>query len=50
MKKVLLLICLTLLCAFGPGKQLTWVAIGDSITYHNGKSRLSSVPPGRTEI
>jgi len=36
-KKTLLLICLALLCACGPGKQVTWVAIGDSITYHNGK-------------
>jgi len=37
MKKLLLLTGLVLLSAFSPRKQLTWVAIGDSITYHNGK-------------
>jgi len=37
MKKLLLLTGLILLSAFSPKKELTWVAIGDSITYHNGK-------------
>jgi lysophospholipase L1-like esterase len=36
-KSLLLLISLTLLTAFSPRKELTWVAIGDSITFHNGK-------------
>ena len=35
-KTVVLLIVVTLLTAFAPHKQLTWMAIGDSITYHNG--------------
>lgn len=38
MKKIVLyLLMLGVLCAFAPRKELTWVAIGDSITYHNGK-------------
>lgn len=37
MKKLLLLTSLVLLSAFSPKKEITWVAIGDSITYHNGK-------------
>jgi len=37
MKKLLLLTVLCSLSAFSPKKEVTWVAIGDSITYHNGK-------------
>jgi lysophospholipase L1-like esterase len=37
MKKLLLLTALVLFSAFSPKKEISWVAIGDSITYHNGK-------------
>ena len=40
-KAVVLLIVVTLLTAFAPHKQLTWMAIGDSITYHNGHAEAT---------
>jgi lysophospholipase L1-like esterase len=38
MKKSFLLIAiLAVLTSFAPHKEMTWMAIGDSITYHNGR-------------
>ncbi|MGY4535689.1 hypothetical protein ACVW0P_000083 [Mucilaginibacter sp. UYNi724] len=42
MKKHITLILLFIITtSFAPQKQLTWTAIGDSITYMNGRPELS---------
>ncbi|MBC7400198.1 MAG: SGNH/GDSL hydrolase family protein [Mucilaginibacter sp.] len=36
-KSLILIIALALFTSFAPHKELKWMAIGDSITFHNGK-------------
>jgi len=40
-KKISLFLALIMLTAFTPRKELTWMAIGDSITYLNGRPELT---------
>jgi lysophospholipase L1-like esterase len=40
-KKIFLFLAFAMLTAFTPHKELTWMAIGDSITYLNGKPELT---------
>jgi len=40
-KKISLFLALVMLTAFTPHKELTWMAIGDSITYLNGRPELT---------
>src|ERR1700761_3408617 len=40
-KSICLLLTLLILASFAPHRELTWMAIGDSITYMNGRPELS---------
>ena len=40
-KSILLILVFTMLTAFTWHKEVTWMAIGDSITYLNGRPELT---------
>jgi hypothetical protein len=40
-KQFILIIALALFTSFAPHKELKWMAIGDSITFHNGRTEYT---------